>query len=407
MKYKQWIHFALFNLLIVALLGFILRYKMTYPLPIINQKFLQHGHSHFALTGWISQILMVYIAYNVSSLFQGNHFKSYQWLLWGNAIASYGMLISFPLQGYATVSMTSAGIAVLISLVFTYYVWRDIRKSKTKHPAFKWFKASTLFAVLSAGGLVWMVYLMMTKNINGNLRLASLYLFLHLQYNGWFLFSCFGLLIKKLKDADLYRKNWIWFFWIAVFCSIPTYFFSLPWLKVPTILSVWIASAAILQVGAWFTLLTTEKKYLQTFFSGLPKIVRNLIFLSAFAYSIKVILQLGSVIPSLGKIVFGYRSIIIGYLHLVFLGVITLFVLGYTFGWGLKKISSLSRIGTIIFSVGIILSEIGLMVQGSFALMYTKVPYIREILVTVTAAMLIGVLLLNLGLLKKEENKEV
>lgn len=403
MKYKQWIHFALFNLLIVAILGFVLRYKMTYPLPIVNQKYLQHGHSHFALTGWITQVLMVYIAHNISSLFKGGHFKSYQWLLWGNVIASYGMVFSFPFQGYGTISITFATAAILISFIFTYYVWRDIQKSKTTHPAFKWFKASTLFSVLSAAGLIWMVYLMVTRNINGNLRLASLYLFLHLQYNGWFLFSCFGLFVKKLKDTDLYNKNWIWFFWIAVFCSIPTYFFSLPWLKVPMALSVWIGSAAVLQVIAWFTLLTIEKKRLQTFFRGVTKIVRNLIFLSAFAYSIKVVLQLGSVIPTLGKIVFGYRSIIIGYLHLVFLGVVTLFALGYAFGWGLKKVSSLSRIGAIIFFIGIILSEIGLMVQGSFALMYIRVPYIREMMVTVTAAMLIGVLLLNLGLLKKQK----
>lgn len=405
MKYKHWIYFAFFNLLVVALLGLTLRYKMTYPLPIVNQKFLQHGHSHFALTGWVTQILMAYVSYNVASLIRADRFKKYQWLLWGNAISAYGMLFSFPIQGYAAVSIVSSTLAVLISFVFAFYIWQDINRSGIKHPMFKWFKASTLFSALSAIGLGWMVYLMITKNINGNYRLASLYLFLHLQYNGWFLFTCFGLLIKQLKDAGLYHKNWVWFFWTGIFCSIPTYFFSVPWLKVPVGLKTWIITAAVLQVIAWFTILTKEKKSLQNLFSTVPKIVRTLIFLSAFAYSIKVFLQLGSVVPSLGKIVFGYRSIIIGYLHLVFLGVITLFALGYAYGWGIKKILPVSRIGIITFFLGVILSEIALMVQGVFALSYIKVPYIREVLITVTAGMFIGALLLNIGLYQKEKKE--
>src|SRR5699024_12773909 len=98
MKYKHWIYLAFFNLLIVALLGLTLRYKMTYPLPIVNQKFLQHGHSHFALTGWVTQILMVYVSYNVASFIHHNHFKNYQWLLCGNAVCAYGMLFSFTIQ---------------------------------------------------------------------------------------------------------------------------------------------------------------------------------------------------------------------------------------------------------------------------------------------------------------------
>lgn len=406
MKYKHWIYLAFFNLLIVALLGLTLRYKMTYPLPIVNQKFLQHGHSHFALTGWVTQILMVYVSYHVASFIHHNHFKKYQWLLWGNAVSAYGMLFSFPIQGYAAVSIISSTAAVLISFVFAFYIWRDINRSGIRHPMFKWFKASTLFSVLSAVGLGWMVYLMITKNINGNYRLASLYLFLHMQYNGWFLFTCFGLLVKQLKDAGLYHKNWVWFFWAGIFCSIPTYFFSVPWLKVPLGLKTWIITAAVLQVIAWFTILTKEKKSLQKLFSTVPKIARTLIFLSAFAYSIKVFLQLGSVVPSLGKIVFGYRSIIIGYLHLVFLGVITLFVLGYAFGWGIKKILPVSRIGIITFFSGVILSELALMVQGFFALSYIKVPYIREVLIAVTAGMFIGALFLNIGLYQqKKENK--
>ena len=56
---QRWIRISLFNLLLVASIGVILRYKIAFALPFIDQKHLLHGHSHFAFAGWISQALMV------------------------------------------------------------------------------------------------------------------------------------------------------------------------------------------------------------------------------------------------------------------------------------------------------------------------------------------------------------
>lgn len=51
--------------------------------------------------------------------------------------------------------------------------------------------------------------------------------------------------------------------------------------------------------------------------------------LSAFALSLKFLLQLGSTYPPLSTLAFGFRPIVIAYLHLVLLGVITIFIIGY------------------------------------------------------------------------------
>ena len=56
---KFWLKFSLINLLIVALLGLLMRYKIGFEFPFFNQKNLQHSHSHFAFAGWISHTLMV------------------------------------------------------------------------------------------------------------------------------------------------------------------------------------------------------------------------------------------------------------------------------------------------------------------------------------------------------------
>ena len=50
---------------------------------------------------------------------------------------------------------------------------------------------------------------------------------------------------------------------------------------------------------------------------------------SAIALSVKLLLQLVSTIPSLSNLAFGFRPIVIGYLHLVLLGVIGVTVYGY------------------------------------------------------------------------------
>jgi hypothetical protein len=54
---KFWLQFSVINLLIVALLGVLMRYKIGFAFPHFNQKYLQESHSHFAFIGWISHTL--------------------------------------------------------------------------------------------------------------------------------------------------------------------------------------------------------------------------------------------------------------------------------------------------------------------------------------------------------------
>ena len=56
---RRFLKISLFNLLIVASIGLVLRYKILYSLPFVDQKHLLHGHSHFAFAGWIAHTLMV------------------------------------------------------------------------------------------------------------------------------------------------------------------------------------------------------------------------------------------------------------------------------------------------------------------------------------------------------------
>jgi hypothetical protein len=117
--------------------------------------------------------------------------------------------------------------------------------------------------------------------------------------------------------------------------------------------------------------------------------------LAAIALSIKLFLQLGSVIPSLSDLSYGFRPIIIGYLHLVLLGVITIFILGMMVADGHISITKLTITGIITLTTGIIVNEIMLMVQGVTAMNYSGIPFINEILFITALVMFTGLATIN------------
>lgn len=401
MNLRKWLYFGFINLLIVAVLGLVLRYKIAFSLPFIDQKNLQHAHSHFALVGWVSQVLMVLISYHVSNRIGVEHFKKYYWILVLNMISAFGMLFSFPFQGYGSVSIGFSTFSILASYIFAVRVWKDINRIAIKSPVFNWFKAALVFSVLSSAGIFWMVYLMVTKSMNPNYHLASVYLYLHFQYNGWFVFSCFGLIASKLPKLKVHDKVKL-FFWINALACIPAYFLSAPWLSIPSFIFVIVVISALAQLISWVWISFSFGKKIREYLNMLPTISKIFLSLSAIAYTIKVLLQLLSSIPALSEIAFGYRPVVVAYLHLVFLGVISMFLFGFIMAWIFTEISKLAKVGILVFVVAFIVSEAVLATQGIFAISYKMFPLVNEILLAVTVIMVSGLILFNVGLHQKK-----
>jgi hypothetical protein len=63
---SRWIPLVLASLVLVASLGVLMRYKIAFEFPYLDQKNLQHAHSHFAFAGWVTQALMLLIAHALS-----------------------------------------------------------------------------------------------------------------------------------------------------------------------------------------------------------------------------------------------------------------------------------------------------------------------------------------------------
>ncbi len=389
----SWIRISFINLLIVSALGILMRYKIAYSFPFLQQKFILHSHSHFAFSGWITQILMVLmVAYLCKQ--KASAFKDFRPLLLANLFTAYGMLLSFPVQGYGVVSITFSTLNILTGYWFAIKYWRTLNGLPKEH-AHSWFKASLVFNAISSLGAFSLAYMMATKNLHPHWYLAAVYFFLHFQYNGWFFFSCMGFLADKLKlaglDMTFMRKVFLLF---AVAC-IPAYFLSALWLPIPIPVYILVVLSAIAQVigGCILFMKINKNKHLLKVHNATGN---WLMWLAGVCLAIKLLLQLGSTVPSLSDLAFGFRPIVIGYLHLVLLGVITLFILGYIISQRYIQLNRSVLWGTYIFTAGIFLNEIFLMIQGISALSYEGVPYIDVLLLAAGIVMFAGLLVLNI-----------
>lgn len=397
-----WIKISLINLLIVALLGVVMRYKIGFSFPYFDQKNLQHAHSHFAFYGWVTHSLMGWMVMYIDQLQQGIRLKKYHWFAILNLLCSYGMLIAFTAMGYHPVSIAFSTLAILISYFFTYSFLRDFRHVQIRSGVSLWFRAALVFNALASLGTFYLAWMMISRHISQEAYLASVYFYLHFMYNGWFFFACMGLAILYLRQFNPEFKTSLPVFWMFACSAIPAYLLSALWLKVPSWVYPVVVVASVVQLLAWWLIVYQFRKVIRTLGSQIGVWAKGLLGILAMALSIKFMLQLGSVIPAVSKLAFGFRPIIIAYLHLVLLGVISVFLLTYLFTGKLQPdlLNKISKYGLGTFVLGIYLTEIVLAVQGIASFAYFAIPLVNETLFALAIFMLAGILLLLAGIFR-------
>ena len=401
---KFWLKFSLINLLIVALLGLLMRYKIGFEFPYLDQKHIQHSHSHFAFSGWLTHTLMVlmivYLEKRAKNI-ENRFFKKYKLLLTANLICAYGMLVFFIIQGYGLFSIIFSTASIVVACVFAYYFIKDLKLISDEDMSKNWFKVALFFNVISSLGTFALAYMMITKNILQNEYLASIYYYLHFQYNGWFFFACMGLLFSflqlKLSENPFFKRT----FWLFFLACIPAYFLSTLWLDLPFWIYILTVIAAFIQVYTWFRFLIIIIKTKRYFLENIPFFLRFILLFVGFALSVKFLLQLGSTIPAISQLAFGFRPIVIAYLHLILLAIISLFLLFYVYANHFIFINKQIKIGLTIFTIGVLLNEIILAIQGIASFSYTPIPMANEMLFGAAIILVLGIGITTFHSIKK------
>jgi hypothetical protein len=308
-------------LFVGSLLGLFLRWQFISPTPGINYSFVLHGHSHIMFLGWIFNAL--YIAFITNHIVETE--RSFFWnLYYVLQFLVVGMLISFPLQGYGLFSITFSTLHTIGAILFAI---RFFYKTKSVTTISSWYaRISLVFLVISTIGPFSLGYLMANGMGQSNWYYFSIYFYLHFQYNGFFLFGIFSLIFDLLErrsvQFDFQRVKFIGKL-LAATC-IPAYVLSILWARPSYIFNVVGGVTAVIQIFVLAMLIGSVVNHRQQFKCSFTKSSNQFLAIALSAFGLKLALQLLSAFPAIAQLAYEMRPVVIGYLHLVLIGVISL-----------------------------------------------------------------------------------
>ncbi len=326
----------------------------------MNYKYFLHAHSHVMLLGWVFNALFAGLVW---MLFQKQ--KSipvlYQILFWFFQLTVLGMLVTFPLMGYAFWSILFSTLHILLSFYFVYLLTRQLEALKATYIyATKFLRWSLVFLLLSSLGPFALGVIISQGFSHSHWYDLSIYYYLHFQYNGWISFAFLGMWFWIIENREISLDNATskYFFWSMTGSCIPAFALSALWIHPPFWVYLIGYAAAVTQVAALIFLYLLLSKLKRELRSILTPWSRACVELALLAFTMKILLQALSAIPEIADLAYQVRNFSIGFLHLVFLGFITLFLLGWFLQMGLLSMQSfISKTGLVLFVTGIIGSE--------------------------------------------------
>jgi hypothetical protein len=359
---------AFFNLLIVALLGVLMRsLPLLSSFPLVYKNVL-HGHSHFAFGGWVLPALMALVMKGFPELRQKIAFHHWRNIALLVLMSAYGMLVSFPLQGYKGISISFSTLSIATSFYLALVIWKALKGIvlKTSHRLLKW---GLIYCTLSAIGPFATVPLIVMAEQGTPLYFDLIYFYLHFQYNGFFTFTILALLYRWLEERNLDQNGGKVFAIFNLVC-IPAYALSVLWHQPSAIFNFVGGAAALLQLAGLFYLLKdiSSKKAQLNF----------LLKLSLSGFALKLIFQAASAFPLVASMAYEGRNFLIAYLHLVLLGFVSCFV----FESVLREVENkkLMKKGTMLFLASFFTTEAVLVVQALSAVLNFRFLFYKEVL---------------------------
>lgn len=355
---KKQILISFFYFLIAASLGIILRL-----FPVVNvdatYKHLVHTHSHIALLGWVYVALTSLIFY---LFIKKETVKKNTVIFWSTQITIIGMLVSFPITGYALFSIIFSSLF----LICTYWFYALFRKNTTclkNSYTYKFINTSLVFMVFSSIGPWALGIIITTLGNSSHWYKNAIYFYLHFQYNGWFIFCLLGIFLHFIETAKIQvnRKVISTFYKLMVFSSIFTLFLSFLWIKPPAYIYIFAIIGSLLQLLALFSfhqIINSIKTQISQKITPLLFMILKFVYL---LFIFKIALQFMSSIPYFAILISQIVDFVIGYLHLTFLGLVSLSLFVFLSYFNLLK---LSKFWIRIYLIGFITSEIIILYKG-------------------------------------------
>lgn len=389
--FQKWICISFIYLIIVGILGVFLRMLFFVPVEGVNFRYFLHAHSHVAFLGWIFNALFAGLIF----AYIPEKAKTYNLLFWLLQIAVVGMLFTFPIQGYAAASISFTTFHVFLTWWFTGKFWRDTLKTKPEHKlSLTFVRWSLFFMVLSSIGPFGLGVIMAKGLSDTPLANLAIYFYLHFQYDGWFSFAVFGMFLWLLENNNisLPLKSGKIFLLLMVVACIPAYALSTLWTQPAPWVYIVAFIAGFLQIIAAVYLFLFLKAVAARLRNTLGKNVKKLLLFALIAFYIKIVLQFLSAFPVIADLAYGVRNFTIGFLHIVFLGFVTVFLIGWLAQLKLVNLNNkVAQKGVWLFLSGFILSELLIFLQPLLFMKGIMIPHYFELLCWISLLMPFGI----------------
>ncbi len=373
---------------IATCIGLLLRWHFVSPLRWLKLPYWLHAHSHIMFLGWVLNTL--FLAYVSNYSLNNQRYKSLFIII---QCLLCGMLISFPIQGYGTVSIILSTLHTLCVAVFCWWILKDFR-TREGLTSIWYARISLILFLISSLGPFTLGPLMANGLGQTKWYYFAVYYYLHFQYNGVFIFGLFSLFYHVLEDCGIKfnriaaRKS----AQLLLIAMFPTYFLSTLWADMGILFNVIGFAGATLQL---ISLLYFIQVIRPLNFIVINAKAKTLLILSFSSLILKLILQLASAHPHIAHLAFDIRSFIIAYLHLVLIGVVTFFLLA----WYIEKqiIEFKSSFAIYLIVIGFVGSEIIMILSSSPRLLFFTVQSLSVILFlfSITLTFGIGIFLFN------------
>jgi hypothetical protein len=191
----------------------------------------------------------------------------------------------------------------------------------------------------------------------------AIYFYLHFQYNGWFIVSLFGILFFILEKYSIAvsKTHFKRFYRLLISSVILTLFVSVLWFKPPFIFNILAGLGSVLQFVAFGVLFKIIQPHLATLKAKTSPTVFSIFKVVAIIFLLKMMMQLLGSTSYFSEIISNQVDFAVGYIHWVFLGVISLSLFGFLNHF---KLMILSNRTVQLFILGFLLTETLLFYKG-------------------------------------------
>ncbi len=357
----RYISIAMLYFFIAAALGVFLR---LFPVIDIDAtyRYIVHTHSHIAFIGWVYIALIVLIYHLLVEKTEKNK-KKFKLLFLFTQITILGMLFSFPIKGYALFSIIFSTLFLIASYWFYVFYRKTTRSISANTYVLKFIHTSLLFMILSSIGPWSLGIIMSTLGSSSPWYKNAIYFYLHFQYNGWFIFCLIGLfflLVSYLKINISNKQVRVVYKLFTLSCLL-TFFLSILWMHPHPVIYIIAGFGAVLQLIALIKFIQIIKSIQPFLKQKLVPVVYRSLQLALLFFVLKIMLQMVSSIPFFAALASQIISFVVGYLHLIFLGIVSLSLFVFLTYFKLIKLPSF---WFHLYLVGFVSSEILIIYKG-------------------------------------------